>query len=166
MVDLFGKKPEETPANPFAALAETVKKTAPQPTTQTEHALVKAADTVIEELQQAPTSISAAEFNSPEQSDTINPEAIIELKQCMEILVSSFGQKELVSNAIRAVLIHVKKYPFLKDILLPEDCQLMVRALRESYGVAIVSKTTRAKKTSANQQDVTEAEDLLADLGL
>ena len=165
MVELFGKKPEAS-VNPFAALAETVKQTAPQPTTQTEHALVKAADTVIEELQQAPIAISAAEFNSPDQSDEVNPEVILELQQCMAILASSFGQKELVSNAIRAVLIHVKKYPFLKDILLPEDCQLMVRALRESYGVAIVSKTTRAKKTSANQKDVTDAEDMLADLGL
>jgi len=180
MVNLFDNKPKpaiqddygkstQKAANPFAALAATVKQTAPQPTTQTEHVLVKAADTVIEELQQtpvAPVAVSAAEFNSPDQPDMLEPQAILELQQCMALLVASFEHKELVSDAIRSVLIHVKKYPFLKDILLPEDCQLMVRALRESYGVAIVSKTVRAKKVSANQKDVTEVEDVLADLGL
>lgn len=175
--ELFGKKQEaETPAapeptqptNPFAALAQTVKETAsqPAPAPTPEPAPAPKPAPVIDELQQAPTAIGAAEFNSPDQPDMVEGEAVALLQQNMEMLRNSFEHKELVGDAIRGVLVHLKRYPFLKDILLPEDCQTMVRALRESYGVAIVSKTTRAKKVSATQKEVGEVEDMLSDLGL
>lgn len=148
--------------NPFANLAKTTAKaTAALPSIGN---LPKTNEEMPEPVATTP-EISADEFNTPDQPDGLDPNAVKELKDCIETLQQSFVHREMIGGAIRNVLMHLQKYPFLKDILLPEDCQLMVRGLRESYGVQVVTKQKRGEKKAASAKEVDEVASLLSDIG-
>lgn len=109
---------------------------------------------------------AAKDFQSPDQPDQYTDAHIAELKQSLDILKNSIDNKELVADALKHIMISLKKHTFLNNILLPEDCQLMVAGLRESYGVTIAKKQTKKKKRDSTTQDVDEVLDQLADLDM
>lgn len=109
---------------------------------------------------------AAKDFQSADQPEDYTDKHVEELKQALEILTNSIDNKELVADALKNIMINVKRHVFLQDILLPEDCQLMVRSLRESYGVTIAKKQTKKKKKDTNAADVDEVLDQLADLDM
>jgi len=152
---------EKQITNPFSALRKTL--------TAVKDVPDKTEEVVLEILPAKPITTTGdpmrdEDFNAPEQVDGIDKDAIKTLKENMDILIQSITHKELVTSAIRIVLIHLKKYPFLKDILLPEDCQIMVRALRESYGSTITKKNQRRDKKDASSAEVDAVVESLSDL--
>jgi len=109
---------------------------------------------------------AAKDFQSADQPDQYTDVHVKELKQALDILKNSIDNKELVADALKNIMINLKKHTFLSDILLPEDCQLMVIGLRESYGVTIAKKQSKKSKRDATTQDVDQVLDQLADLDL
>lgn len=117
----------------------------------------------------ARTNITAAEFNHPSQKAAIPSKDVESFKESIAVLHGSFENKELISAAIANVLGSLKANPNLREILAYEDVGMMVRALRESYGVAVntkAAKATKTKKASAEQSEIMEMlSDLEIDLG-
>lgn len=109
---------------------------------------------------------AAKDFQSADQPDTYNDKHVEEFKQALDILKNSIDNKELIADALKHIMVNLKRHVFLQDILLPEDCQLMVRGLRESYGVTIAKKQTKRTKKETNSQDVDAVLDQLADLDM
>ncbi len=109
---------------------------------------------------------AAKEFQSADQPDKFNDTHVEALKTSISVLYNSIDNKELVTNALSHIMSHLKKHPFLVDIMLPEDCQMMVRGLQASYGVTIAKKQTKKKKRDAGRQDVDEVLDQIADLDI
>ena len=109
---------------------------------------------------------AAKEFQSADQPDKFNAAHVEALKTSISVLYNSIDNKELVTNALSHIMSHLKKHPFLVDIMLPEDCQMMVRGLQASYGVTIAKKQTKRKKRDAGRQDVDAVLDQIADLDI
>ncbi len=117
----------------------------------------------------APTfseKVAAKDFQSPDQPDQYTDVHVVEFKQSLDILKNSISNKELVSDALKNILTNLKKHTFLNDLLLPEDCGLMVASLRESYGVTIAKKQTKKTKRDTTAQDVDQVLDQLADVDI
>lgn len=109
---------------------------------------------------------AAKEFTSPDQPEKYSKELVTEFRSSLDILVNSIENKELVSDALKKIMIDLLKYPFLGDIMHPENCQLMVRGLRSSYGVTLAKKQTRRTKKETTSADVEEVMDLIGDLDI
>ncbi len=109
---------------------------------------------------------AAKEFQSADQPDKFNAAHVEALKTSISVLYNSIDNKELVTNALSHIMSHLKKHPFLVDIMLPEDCQMMVRGLQASYGVTIAKKQTKRTKRDATKQDVDAVLDQIADLDI
>ncbi len=109
-------------------------------------------------------SRSAMEFQAEDQPEGYKKETVNDLKDSLEILVNSMDNKELVADALKKIMLDLKRYPFLVNILHPADCNLMVRAVRESYGVTLAKKQTRSTKRAATSKEVEDTLELLGDL--
>lgn len=109
---------------------------------------------------------AAKEYQSADQPDQYTDVYVAELKQALDILKNSIDNKELVADALKNIMTNLKQHSFLSDILLPEDCQLMVAGLRESYGVTIAKKQTKKTKRDATAQDVDAVLDQLSDVDI
>lgn len=107
---------------------------------------------------------AAKEFQSEDQPEEYSQEIVDNLKQSLGILVDSIDNKELIADALKKIMLDLKRHRFLVGILHPEDCQLMVRAIRESYGVTLAKKQTRSTKRATTSKEVEDALDVLADV--
>lgn len=109
---------------------------------------------------------SSKEFQSEDQPDAFDQELVDKLKESLDILVNSMDNKELIGDALKQIMLSTKKHPFLADIMHPEDCQMMVRGLQESYGVTLAKKQVRGQKRAASSKDVEDIVDMLADVDI
>lgn len=109
-------------------------------------------------------SKSAKQFQAEDQPEGYEQIHVDELKQSLDILVNSIDNKEMVGDALKKIMLDLKRYPFLVNIMHPEDCNLMVRAVRESYGVTLAKKQNRSKKRAATSKEVEDTLDILADM--
>jgi len=126
---------------------------------------------VVDSLQELTTpsfseAESAKEFQSPDQPDVYTDIHVKDLQDALSILKNSIGNKELITDALKNIMLHLSQHTFLAKILLPEDCQLMTRSLRESYGVVIAKKQTKKTKKTASAAEVDEVMEGLADLDI
>lgn len=106
----------------------------------------------------------AKEFQHADQPEKFKEETIKKLKENLKKLEDNIGDKEFVTDAISFIMKSLRQHDFLKDIMKPQDIGLMVRGLRESYGVVIKKKETRAKKVTEKQQKESELLDKLSEL--
>lgn len=109
-------------------------------------------------------SKSAREFQAEDQPEGYEQIHVDELKTSLDILVNSIDNKEMVGDALKKIMLDLKRYPFLVNIMHPEDCNLMVRAVRESYGVTLAKKQGRSAKRKATSKEVEDTLDILADV--
>ena len=109
--------------------------------------------------------VASKEFQTPDQPDSFDENEVTALKEKLEILVENMSNKELVQGALKTILLHLERHSFLYDILKPEDCGLMVRALRASYGVTVTVKRQKKEKKGRTQKDVKDVMDELSELG-
>jgi len=107
---------------------------------------------------------SAKQFQAEDQPEGYEQKQIDELKSSLDILVNSMDNKELVGDALKKIMLDLKRYPFLVNIMHPEDCNLMVRAVRESYGVTLAKKQDRSDKRKATSKEVEDTLELLGDM--
>lgn len=94
--------------------------------------------------------ITAAEFTHPSQPDIMDAAVVKEMRDALEVLQTALLQDVADTQTIRMSVTYIidslQKDPKLKNHLHPEDIGLMVRSIRETYGMAIVTKTTRRGK--------------------
>lgn len=107
----------------------------------------------------SPPDVSADEFNSDDQSENFSSESIENFKTALQILENNIDNKEVVGQATASILSLIKNDEEVRAMLRPENIQLMVRGLRESYGTVIVKKETRQTKRQQSQENV---DDLLS----
>lgn len=76
---------------------------------------------------------------------------------------------KLVTHEVSDVLLRCMTFldtnPAMREILLPEDIGLLVKALQSSAGVIITQKETKSTKKSARQEKVNELADAFASFG-
>lgn len=109
---------------------------------------------------------SAMQFQSADQPEGYNQEIVDDLKTSLDILVNSIDNKELVGDALKKIMLDLKRHKFLVSIMHPEDCQLMVRAVRVSYGVTLAKKQQRVSKRAATSKEVDDVIDMLGDMDM
>ena len=108
---------------------------------------------------------AANEFVSPDQPDGYSQEAVNKLNNALETLVNSMEHKEMISEALKNIMIVTREHPALVDNMSPEDKGLMVAGLRKSYGVVITKKSARSEKVAKNAAEVDEVMALLQGSG-
>ena len=100
-------------------------------------------------------------FTFDGQTEKYNQEHVTHLEDCLRILQDNIDNKEMVSEAMKNIMIHLQEHPELVDIMLPESEGLMVKALRRSYGTTIQKKKTRSSKRA---QSAKEIDDMMGEL--
>ncbi len=110
------------------------------------------------------TEISADEFNSPDQPEKFTEDDVQSFKEALEVLSNNIDNKEIVGQATSNILQLIQNNENVKAMLQPEDINLMVRGLRESYGTAIVKKSAKKEKTVVNEKNVNELMKDMSDL--
>ncbi len=123
-------------------------------------------DASIPEKIDASVSLTAAEFNMEGQPENFNEIQIADIKEKLDLLSSNIDNKTIVQNALKIILGQMKKHEFLKGILMPEDCGLMVRAMRESYGRTLTVKKERSATRQTNRDTVDSVLDELSEVDL
>lgn len=108
-----------------------------------------------------------SKYIHPTQPDAASSDATIEFKNRLQQLIDSFGEdKEQVGENVRNCMKYLQANPDLRDLLQPEDVQMMVRGMRTTY--ANVAQTKRGKKTAAAKTNaaVDEVMDLLSNFSI
>lgn len=82
----------------------------------------------------------------------------------MHELVNGFNRPEISKQMVN-ILQHLKDNPDLKAIIKPEDIGHMVRALRESYGIAFTNKAAAKSKSGERKKVDNAVLDELSSLG-
>lgn len=63
----------------------------------------------------------------------------------LEAMKASFDNPDVVGAQLRSMMIDLTEHPEFIEFLAPEDGGTMIKALRESYGLAVVTKASKAK---------------------
>lgn len=108
----------------------------------------------------------ATDFTFDSQPDEFEPQTIEDLQKAFDILANNFDNKDLISDSLANILTTIRNTPHAANILKPEHFGLMIRGLRESYGVAINKKETKQKKRAASAKEVEEISGIMKDMGL
>lgn len=101
-------------------------------------------------------------FNHSQMGEGFTEDDIQGFKDALAVLHSVFDNPEMVMNASKNILRGLKDNPMFVKFLQPEDCGLMVRALRESTGIVASSKIAGKEKRASKSKSV---DDLAAEIG-
>ena len=119
----------------------------------------------VEGVQAAPVSlIDAAQsltlptdsFNHPTQPSSFAMDQMVAIKNSIKVLADNIEDKNIVSDAIRNVLLTMMQNPETAELIEDGDIQMMTRGLRASYGQVLTVKQTRKKTTTAKSQRIDE----------
>lgn len=103
-------------------------------------------------------------FDHITQVDSLTQEQVESFKANLEVLAETVDDREMVGMALKSLVSSLRENPIFAEILHPEDFGLMVRALRNSYGVAITKKTEKKETKSKKAAEVALAVEELAGL--
>lgn len=128
-------------------------------------------------LQSSPTQeIAAAKAEKKRNDEVDNYQFDGQAKELGEDVLQAFVEnikairaniddKAVIGDLLKFQVLHMKKHPFLADVIKPEHIQLMVRAMRISYGTVIAKKGENRSKRAAKSAEVEKWTDMIADLG-
>lgn len=103
-------------------------------------------------------------YHYSQQAESCDDPHAAQFFTLMHELVNNFPRQEINKQMV-TIMQHLADHPQLKAILKPEDIGHMVKALRESYGVAFTNKQQAKAKTSERKRKDNEVLDELAGLG-
>jgi hypothetical protein len=96
-------------------------------------------------------------------------EAVARFISNLDHLHSLAPEPELASAAISGIMIELKKNPQYIKHVMPEDVRVVVQIMRETMGLAKITKEAKVSKRRSKSAGVTEAlqdlEDMFGDLG-
>lgn len=104
----------------------------------------------------------AKEFNHSAMTEKMSSQNEEAFKAAIEVLHNCISDIELARNATVNILRGLHENPNFVKFLVPEDCGLMVRNLRESYGLVASSKIAKNEKKAAK---ATTIENLANEIG-
>jgi len=87
-----------------------------------------------------------------EMADGFSEKAIVELNDQFQMLFSCLGDRQVIGDALKNLLAHIKEHPEYRNILAPEHFGTMVQAMRETYGIAIDIKEKKIAKKGKNAE--------------
>lgn len=99
---------------------------------------------------------SVSHFNHPTQPDAMPASIEEDLKRSLDIIKLQFEDRALVGQAIPHIMRSLQENPNLRALLAPEDIGLMVRGLRECYGVAVTVKVEKKAKKETVAKEKSE----------
>ena len=88
------------------------------------------------------------------------------IKTSLESIINNMQNKDLVSKDFRYILSTLQKHPTLKQILLPEDVGVMVKAIQVCHSSQIKKAQATSSKKRAQDQTVNEISDMLSGMGI
>lgn len=103
-------------------------------------------------------------YHYSQQAESCDDPHAAQFFTLMHELVNNFPRQE-INRQMVTIMQHLADHPSLKAILKPEDIGHMVKALRESYGVAFTNKQQAKAKTSERKRKANEVLDELTGLG-
>lgn len=115
------------------------------------------------DLTMTDAELSEADIIHASQLEGFDQDALDEYQTNLSILRESLGDQELVGQAIANLLQSMQQHSFLAKVLRPQDGGVMIRALRESYGVVIAKKSERSTKKAEKSKKI---DDIASELGL
>lgn len=90
-------------------------------------------------------SIGAEQFQFASQTNGMTEATAEGFRETLDLLANCFADKDMVGTVLRRIMVDLDNHPEFEEIMHPQDCGMMVKALRESYGVALIRKETNAK---------------------
>lgn len=94
------------------------------------------------------------EFNHSQMTEIMMPVDEETFRAAIGILHGVFDNPEIVMNATKNILRSLRDNPQFSNFLVPEDTGMMVRALRNSYGLVASSKTVSKEKRKTKQDSI------------
>lgn len=117
----------------------------------------------VEEL--ANTQVDLADdFVNPGQPESYTQEEAQEFIALFDMLKNNITDAAVVGQMTHSVIAKLRANRTLRKVMQPEHMGLMVRGLRESYGVSQEKKTERKEKASAAQDDADQLAAFLKEL--
>lgn len=159
--------PGETPAvqaSPAVAFAQQAN-TAPPVQAQASVPVNLQPTPPVPEIPAAPTSLIDASqsltlptdsFNHPSQPSSFALDQMTAIKNSIAVLSANIEDKNIVSDAIRNVLLTMMQNPETAELIEAGDIQMMTRGLRASHGAVLTVKQTRKRTTTAKSQRIDE----------
>ena len=87
-----------------------------------------------------------------------------EFEQSLLMVVEGLENRELLGQAVQHTMMFLQEHPALCEILAPENIQILVRGLRESYGVQVANKTEKQEKKAKKNEELNGLMDQLGKL--
>lgn len=94
------------------------------------------------------------EFNHSQMTEIMMPVDEETFRAAIGILHGVFDNPEIVMNATKNILRSLRDNPQFNNFLVPDDIGMMVRALRNSYGLVASSKTVSKEKRKTKQDSI------------
>lgn len=94
------------------------------------------------------------EFNHSQMTEIMMPVDEETFRAAIGILHGVFDNPEIVMNATKNILRSLRDNPQFNNFLVPDDIGMMVRALRNSYGLIASSKTVSKEKRKTKQDSI------------
>lgn len=135
-----------TPVAPQAAVPVNPQPTPPVPETP-------AAPASLIDVSQSLT-LPTDSFNHPSQPSNFALDQMTAIKNSIAVLAANIEDKNIVSDAIRNVLLTMMQNPETAELIEAGDIQMMTRGLRASHGAVLAVKQTRKKTTTAKAQRI------------
>lgn len=106
----------------------------------------------VEPIQQMAPSKELISPPEIKMAEGFSEKAITELNEQFQMLFSCLGDREVIGEALKNVLTHIKEHIEYRNILAPEHFGTMVQAMRETYGVAVEIKEKKVAKKGKNAE--------------
>ena len=119
----------------------------------------------VEEIASQQIDLSDSEFNNSTQPDGYTEEEATDFRNLFDYLAQHITDPMVVGNATKEIISKLRNNLFLREILREEDIGMMVRGLREAYGVEINKKTAKRAKNTKAEEDAAMMMELLGGAG-
>lgn len=164
--------PAPAPASSFAALVAKAAAAAPvAPPAYVPPTVAQQAPQITPANPQLPPQQMEAIFNSPVtlvNDMTTWPDGAVsredfatQLRIHIDDVANHMGRGD-VGDALNRALVFIGKHPKMKDLVLPLDIQVLIKALQASSGIVLAEKS---EKSSARAKKKQESNELLAMMG-
>lgn len=86
------------------------------------------------------------------QPDTMVTTQVEEFKKNAQLLYMKFTNRDMIQVVMKRILVDLDEHPELREFLAPEDVGMMIRLLRENYGMAVEAKKAKVAKSGGRKK--------------
>ena len=134
----------------------------PQIIPPTAKALVVAAQPTKLSIQEL-LKVDTATFDRGKEAYT--QDEVAQFKGSFQMLKDAITNPKLVGQAVKNIMVMMGANPHLCNIAMPEEVGLMVRGIRQSYGVTVAKKSAASEQRGKRALEDAKIDNLLGDFG-